>query len=343
MELKDKRLTQAEAASRIERLRYAWRGDDIEFAVLRKLGELEINSGDVRKGLSSLRDLIALKPDSREVTAVTRQMATAFEKFFMEGKADTLSPIVAIGTFKEFQHLMPSGPAGDAMVRNLADRLIKIDLLDQAAELLEALIRSKLDGEGKAEAGARLAFTRLLDGKPAEAIGAINETEVPGTSEAIQRDRDRLAARALSDLNSGPAALRRIASDTSAEADYLRAEINWKMEAWPAAAAALGRLAGEPPAGDAAMPDEQASVVLRYAGALALANDQAGLDALRAKYGPAMAKSALKDIFPVIASDASGRLPDVRDIAARLSTTAPFQGFLAAYRARFTNGGAPRT
>lgn len=342
LELKENRLTLAQAAQRIERLRYAWRGDDIEFAVLRKLGELELNSGDVRKGLASLRDLIALKPDSREVTAVTRQMSNAFQKFFLEGGADKLSPIVAIGMFKEFEYLMPGGPAADILVRNLADRLIKIDLLDQAAELLEGLIRSKLDGEGKAEAGARLAFTRLLDDKPAEAVGAINETEVPGTSEAIQRDRNRLAARALADLNSGAAALRRIADDPSPEADLLRAEISWKMEEWMGAAQALGRLAGEPPAGDAVISEEQANRVLRYAAALALAGDQAGLDGVRAKYGAAMAKGPLKDVFPVIASDAAGRMADVRDIAARLPSTAPFQGFLAAYRARFANG-APRT
>jgi hypothetical protein len=63
---------------------------------------------------------------------------------------------------------------------------------------------------------------------------------------------------------------------------------------------------------------------------------------VRAKYGPAMAKGPLKDVFPVIASDTASPMPDVRDIAARLASTAPFQGFLAAYRARFANG-APRT
>jgi hypothetical protein len=115
----------------------------------------------------------------------------------------------------------------------------------------------------------------------------------------------------------------------------LRAEIHWRVEAWAAAAEALGRLAGEPPAGDAAMSDEQTARVLRYASALAMAGDQAGLDAARAKYGPAMARGAFKDIFAVIASDVAGPPGDVRDIAARLASTAPFQTFLNAYRQRF--------
>ena len=113
LQLKENRMTKAQAAQQVERLRYAWRGDDIEFAVLRRLGELEISAGETRKGLASLRDLIALKPDSREVAAVTRQMSNAFEKFFLEGEADKLSPIVAIGMFREFRHLVPEGTTGE--------------------------------------------------------------------------------------------------------------------------------------------------------------------------------------------------------------------------------------
>ncbi len=341
LQLTENRLTQAQAAERIERLRYAWRGDDIEFAVLRKLGELELNSGDVRKGLSSLRDLIALKPDSREVTAVTRQMTNAFQKYFLGGEADKLGPIPAIGLFKEFGYLVPPGPDGDAMTRNLADRLIKVDLLDQAADLLDTLVKTRLEGEAKAETGARLAFTRLLDQKPADALTALGESEVEGVSEAVTRDRDRLAARALADLDRPAEALRRLAADSSIEADTLRAEINWKTENWAAAAEALRRLAGEPPAGDAVIGDEQASRVLRYASALAMGQDQAGLDAVRAKFGSAMAKGPLKDVFPVIASDVASAMPDVRDIAARLASTAPFQTFMSAYRARFSNPTPP--
>ncbi len=152
----------------------------------------------------------------------------------------------------------------------------------------------------------------------------------------MKRDRDRLAARALADLERPVEALARIAGDRTPEADVLRAEINWKIENWAAAAQALGRLAGEPPSGDAALPDEQASRVLRYAAALALARDQSGLDGVRSKFGPAMTKGPFKDIFPVIASDAAGTMADVRDIAARLPSTAPFQTFLGAYRERFS-------
>ena len=334
-EMKEKRLTPEQATSRVENLRYTWRGDDLEFAVLRKLGELAIESGDIQKGLRTLRDLIALKPDSREVTAVTQQMSQAFQKFFLGGGADKLSPIAAIGMFNEFRNLVPSGPPGNAMIRNLADRLIKVDLLDQAAALLQDQIKNRLDGADKAETGARLAFTRLLDGKPKDALAALQDTDMAGLPENLVKDRNRLAARALADLDQVPDALARIANDQTPEGERLRAEIDWNAGNWRAAAASLGRLVGDPPSGDAAMPDDQARRVLRYAAAQALAGDQSGLDATRGKFGPAMNKGPYKDIFAVLASDKAGPLPDVRDIQARLSSTAPFDTFLSEYRQRF--------
>ncbi len=341
LQLKEGRITQEQAAARIERMRFVWRGDDIEFAVLRRLGELDIASGNVRKGLRSLRDLVALKPDSRDVTAVTRQMNEAFQKYFLEeGGADKLSPIAAIGMYNEFKHLVENTPVEDAMTRNIADRLIKVDLLDQAADLLEGLVNKRLTGEAKAEAGARLAFTRLLDRKPAEALRAIEETDSPDLSPELVRDRRRLASRALADLDRAPEGLALIATDTTPEADLLRAEINWKIGAWAAAGEALGRLAGVPPTGTAPMPEEQATLVLRYAAALALAGDQTGLDGVRRMYGPAMARGPYNGVFAVLASDAAGQMPDVQDIQRRLSSTAPFQTFLAAYRQRF--GAPPR-
>ena len=333
--MKEKKLTPAEAMKQVDALRYVWRGDDLEFAVLRKLGELSIVSGDVLKGLRTLRDLVALKPDSREVTAVTQQMSAAFQKFFLDGSADKLSPIAAIGAFNEFRKLVLNGPAGNVMIRNLADRLIKVDLLDQATALLQDQIKNRVTGQEKAETGARLAFTQLLNSKPKDALAALQETDTPGLPDDLVRDRNRLGARALADLDRVPEALARIATDPSEDAIKLRAEINWNAGKWAAAAAALGGLVGDPPKGDASMPDEQARRVLRYAAALALAGDQAGIDATRTKFGAAMNRGPYKDIFAVLASDRAGPLPDVRDIQARLATTAPFDTFLNEYRQRF--------
>ena len=264
-------------------------------------------------------------------------MADSFQKFFLNGDADKLPAIAAIGMFNEFRDLIPQGAIGDAMTRNLADRMIKLDLLDQASTLLGGLIADRLTGEARADAGARLAFVRLLDAKPAAALKALDDTDHDELNPRLRGDRARLAARALADLDRPQDALERIAADTSLDADQLRAEINTKTGNWAAAAQALGRLAGAPPPPDANLPDEQGAAVLRYAAALAMAGDQPGLDAARRLYGAQMGRGPYKGVFAVLASDAAGALPDVRDIQARLSSTAPFQSFLSAYRQRFVD------
>ena len=55
---------------------------------------------------------------------------------FVEDKADSMSPITAIALYDEFRELTPPGKKGAEMVRRLADRLVDVDLLDRAAELL---------------------------------------------------------------------------------------------------------------------------------------------------------------------------------------------------------------
>jgi hypothetical protein len=48
--LDDKQMTPAQAIDEIEKLRYAWRGDDIEIKVLKRLGDLYIDVADYRGG-----------------------------------------------------------------------------------------------------------------------------------------------------------------------------------------------------------------------------------------------------------------------------------------------------
>ena len=48
--------------------------------------------------------------------------------------------------FYEFRELTPIGRRGDEMIRRLADRLVAVDLLDQASELLQYQIDQRLEG-----------------------------------------------------------------------------------------------------------------------------------------------------------------------------------------------------
>jgi tetratricopeptide (TPR) repeat protein len=336
-------MTPAQAIDALDRLRFAWRGDELEFAVLRRLGAIQLATGEYRAGLITLRQALTLFPDARDAKAVATEMAAAFEKLYVDGAADRLSPVQAIGLYEEFRELSPPGPRGDEIARRLADRLIAVDLLDRAADLLEDQIKFRLAGVTKAQAGARLAFVRLLDRNGDAALEALKLSEAPDLPAELVRDRRRLEARALADLGRGAAALERLAGDAATEADLLRADIHWKTQNWPGAAEALTRLAGAPPADKQPMPDDQARQVIHLAVALALAHDEPGLKALRERFGPSMGRGQHKDVFAVLTSERAGPLNDFSAIASRIATVAPFRSFLAGYRERLVGGGTPKS
>jgi tetratricopeptide (TPR) repeat protein len=331
MLIEDRKMTPAEAIPILDRLRFSWRGDGLEFRILARLGRFHIATHDYRAGLATFRNALAHYPKHRDVAPVAAEMAEAFLALFSDKDAK-VSPVAAIALYQEFRDLIPKGPRGDQITQGLADRLIAVDLLDRAAEVLEPLVQTRLTGAEKARGGAKLALVRLLDQKPEAAIAALKASEVENAPQDLTRERHRLEARALADLGRVRDAMQRLASDDSREADLLRAELSWRAQTWPDAANALTRLLGAPAAGD--MTDEQARQAIRLAVALALSGDKGGLKRFDEQFGAAMRKGAYKDIYQVIASDPGTPVGDVREIAARTAAAAPFQSFLADYRKR---------
>ena len=67
--------------------------------------------------------------------------------------------IDALSLFYDFRDLTPVGRRGDEMIRKLADRLVSVDLLDQAAELLQHQVDNRLQGAARAQVAVRLAVS----------------------------------------------------------------------------------------------------------------------------------------------------------------------------------------
>jgi tetratricopeptide (TPR) repeat protein len=334
--VEDGKLKPADAIPVLERLRFSWRGDSLEFAIMAQLGRLQIGTRDHRAGLTMLRNALALYPEHRDARKVREEMMQAFAAVF-SGKETNVGAIATIALHDEFRELIPAGEAGDAIAEGLVDRLIAVDLLDRAGEVLEGLVKERLKGEAKARAGIRLAMVRLLNRKPEMALAALKASEVAGLDKDLARERGRLQGRARAHNRRLDEATNRLAADDSREADLLRAELTWRAEDWNGAATALTRLI-IPTAGDLA--DEQARQAVRLAVALSLSRDKDGLKRFDGEFGAAMRKGPYKDIYQVVASDAAAQVGDLRDIAARAAAIAPFHSFLADYRKRLLSGAA---
>ncbi|HEY9219224.1 MAG TPA: endoglucanase, partial [Phenylobacterium sp.] len=238
-------VTPGQAAQTFDGLRYRWRGDSTEIETIRALGRLYLDQGRYREALEALRSAGMRLPDLPEAIALQADLAGAFRALFLDGMADGLEPVQALALFYDFKELTPIGADGDMMVRRLTRRLVDVDLLPQAAELLDYQANNRLDGVPRAQVATDLALIHLMDRKPEKALEAINASRTTVLPTALNLERRLIEGRALMELGRFEHALELIERDGSKEAQDLRAEVMWRQKDWAGAAAAFERSLGE--------------------------------------------------------------------------------------------------
>jgi tetratricopeptide (TPR) repeat protein len=320
----------------LDRLRFAWRGGEFEFKLLRRLGTLKLAAGDHRGGLEALQAAATDFPDLPEAKEVAKQFADAFANVFLGKGADDVPPVEALAFYDEFHDAMPADQRRDAIVKELVDRLVAVDLLDRAATLLSGQVAHRLVGLDKARAATELVMLRLFDHQPDAAIKAL-DIDIGRTVPAdLARQREQLRARALFELGRSSDALAILANDTSRDADRLRADIYWHDRNWKEVAKVLARLAPAPSAGGK-LDGEASRLVLSWAAALTLDGDRNGLDKLSESYGKAMALTPQAHAFRLLADDGSHPVSgDLRQIASQVAQIGELQSFMASYKQRLS-------
>ena len=338
LQLKRGSITAKDAIGQMEKLRFAWRGEDFEYTLLKRLAELMLADGQHAEGLRLLRSILANYGDHPDIAAIQTMMSGTFEKLYLGGGADGMSPIAAIGLYDEFQELTPSGAKGDEMIRKLADRLASVDLLDRAGDLLRHQVQFRLQGPDRARVGARLAFLELSDRKAAMALDSLDMSEVPDQPADLFDQRRYMRVRALAELGRTAEALALIVNDHSDTAKELRAEIYWKLKKWPEAAAALEATVDKAENAGPLTP-AAARRMVDLATALTLARDDRGLARLRRSYGARMAKTEFKEAFDLLTSEPERGIADYRLIANKIKQVEDFQNFMTNWRQRMQTGG----
>ena len=338
LQRRTKKISLKDAVDKLDRLRFAWRDENFEFGLLKRLGQMQAESAAYADALRSLRSLANNYPNNKDAPSVTKAMGDIFSTLYLDGAADALSPVTAIGLYDEFRDLTPTGPRGDEMIRKLADRLASVDLLDRAAELLKHQVTYRLQGLDKARVGSQLALLDLLDQKPQEALDALVGSAMDGLPPELLQQRQHLQARALADLDRVPEAIALLAGDASQEAALLRAEIYWRKQDWPNAALAFEGLVARPERG-VTLDDASARLVLSWATALTLANDERGLATLRRGFAAGMAGTTYNDGFNLLTSALDRDLPDMPAIAAKIKEAEGFKTFMGKYKARLQANG----
>lgn len=328
-----------QAIERMDQLRFAWRGGPYEFNLLRRLGELQFSTGDLRGGITTFRQIVKYFPKSPEVPLLTKQMSDEFAKLFLDGGAQALPPLTALALYYDYRELTPVGPEGDEIIGKLADRLVSVDLLNRAAELLEHQITYRLRGEERSKAGARLAVVYLLDRNPDAALKSLQNTLMPNLSPAVVQERRLLEARALGDLDRFPEALNLLGQDQSPEARSLRADLHWRAKDWIAFARVVSLMLGNRHADPAPLSPDERKQVLQLGVAYSLTNDIAALNDLRSRYEAKFRDTPDAPAFAAVASTVTRAAGDPRELAATIAQIGQYEAFMSRYRDRVAKGG----
>jgi tetratricopeptide (TPR) repeat protein len=328
-------LNRADATLALEKLTTQWRGDETEAEALQVLGRLYAEDGRFRDAFTVMHTALEVYPQSEMTRRIQDEAAVAFESLFLGNKGDGMSAVDALSLFYDFRELTPVGRRGDEMIRKLADRLVSIDLLDQAAELLQHQVDHRLQGAARAQVAVRLAVIYLVARKPDRALVALRTSRSGDLPNEMRNQRLLLEARALSDTGRADVALEVVASMQGREVERLRADILWKARRWRETGEQIEKFYGERWRDFAPLAESERADVMRAAIGYALGEDAIGLDRFRAKYAPKMADGPDRRGFEVVTAPMNTNAPEFADIARVVASTDTLDQFLRDIRQRY--------
>lgn len=331
-----------EAIKSLEMLTTDWRGDGIEADALASLTELYRADERWRDAFTTMRTAMSYHANEPSTRRIQDQMTAEFAKLFLaQGDGAAPPTLESVALFYDFKELTPPGKKGDELIRNLADRLVEVDLLTQAADLLTYQVKNRLQGAARAQVAAHAAAIELMDRKPGRALNMLHDTRISGLATDLVRSRLMLEARALSELQRPDLALEMIAGYSGDDANRLRADIQWAAQRWQSAAEALELMLGTRWRDAEALDDDARKDVLRAAIAYALADDDLGLDRLRQKYAGKIASTPDQATFDIVTAPAATRGADFITIAKSISVSDTLKSFLDDYRKRYPENAPP--
>ena len=339
-------LKRSEVISELETLTTVWRGDDTEIEALQLLARLYTEENRYRDAFYVMRTAITAHPNSEMTRRIHDEAAATFDALFLAGKGDAMPAVDALSLFYDFRELTPIGRRGDEMIRRLADRLVSVDLLDQAAELLQHQVDHRLQGAARAQVATRLAVVYLMNRKPDRSLATLRSTRTADLSNELRNQRLLLEARSLSDIGRHDLALEIVANMEGREGIRLRADIQWAARRWRESAEQIELLFAERWRDFEPLNDAERVDVLRAAVGYALAEDTLGMQRFREKYAAKMAEGPDQRAFDAITTRRGTSAPEFRDVARMVAAVDTLEGFLREMRARYPESGtaipAPR-
>lgn len=331
LELKLNLISAKQAIPELERLKFAWGEPKFKLQLLQKLAEVYAQDKQYHKAMSTYKSSMELANTIKEKEIILTKMIKLFEDLYMNGKADEMSPVKAIALYKDFDWLAPRSNYYTSIAQKLADRMVAVDLLSSATELLKEQLRlMNLSEEQRAQLGSRLALIYLFEEDNIAALKVLEQTDAANISKNQQQYRKIIKAKALAQLNKNEEALNLLADDYSKNAILVKSDIYWKTAQWDKAADTIKYLIEKPQEGKA-LSSEQISYILDWITALKKSGKTTVIYRIRNTFAPYFKDSIHADSFNVLTNNLEAETVDMNAIGQAVNDIAAYSDFSKIY------------
>lgn len=324
--------TPAQTADTLEKLLFAWRGDDHEVDLRLRVAELQAQSGQWRPALKLLRETEADWPDRRASTHA-RLQATLAQAVSPTAQA-ALKPFDLVALVEENADLMPDGEAGQKLAEHVCDQLVALDLPDRTLPFLEKMVATGKPGVARAAFGDRLAAIRLQQGNANGAIDALSATvsdELPAT---LLESRTITFAAAVAKQGDFASAQRALNELDTERGDLELVDLADATKRWPEAVTAIRHYTNRTLPNSGPLTEAQAQLLLRFASAASQAGDSVVLQQLRSQNLARLPAGKTTDLFNLLTDQPVRAISDLAHVTRDVALARAIPGGLSAVAMR---------
>ncbi len=324
------------AINELERLRFVWSEKEFRKSLLDDLSGLYVRNNDYYNALRSLQKLYKLS-SVEEQERITEKMVSLFEDIYINNRADNLPALKSLALYQDFEWLAPKSKHYNMIIQKLSDRLVAVDLLDRAEQLLtDELKNNPLSPEERASAGARLALIYLFKDQNSNALQILTQTDTDNLPQTLYLHRKIIRAKALAALGKQEKALDLIKDDYSRNALLLKSEIYWNAGIWGQAADNLKYLIEKPVEGKP-LSEEQINLILDWATALKKSGKETVIVRLRNKFMPYFQNTQYHSVFNILTNRLEDDKIDIKQIDNVINDVAAYSNFAKIYNDSLRN------
>lgn len=172
-----KKIDVTDELKQLDRLRYIWRGDLLEYSICTYLAKRYMQEHLYEKALPLLRKTIKYFTKQAHKDKLPQEMQQALLDYF-EQKSPPVLQMLSI--FQDYMSIAPDDEHGDAIMLKATNTLANLGLYDQAIGLLEQYLEQKVkEGshiqERKNKIYYRLAVASILNNEPEKTLNYIDD------------------------------------------------------------------------------------------------------------------------------------------------------------------------